>query len=55
MLIDTPSHDMSCLYDISWGIMVRDGLIGAFLAAIYVLLRGCLMPIFCRRDRKVLG
>ncbi len=34
--------------------MVRDGLVGAFPVT-YALLRGCLMPIFCRRDRKVLG
>jgi hypothetical protein len=37
------------------GIMLRDALVGAFLAADYVLPRGSLMPIFCKRERNVLG
>jgi hypothetical protein len=35
--------------------MLRDALVGAFLAADYVLPRGSLMPIFCKRERNVLG
>jgi hypothetical protein len=37
------------------GVVVREGLVGTFLAAVYVLPRGRLMPILCKRERKVLG